>query len=329
LRHKMFGAALVARAGLRHSFVMSRYGWWITLGRAVLAGALLGGCAFQSDDSADLAGPSPDSMLGGQTGSLIPSCGVAPLSEQGRSVPSGDAIAILYAGACPEDITSERVTLTTAGGLGVGVELEPLGIPGVYLIRTEQTLEAGDYGFSLQGEAPSTLSVSDAAPAPPRSLGPLRALPNEATCPDSLGFELELDEAMLAYAPLLRLSIRVDGLPLQPWIDYGALELETSPDGARSVIEVPRCGKFGCLDTGNHSLELSAELATQATAPDPVEVDFSLSCPLPPPEDGSCAVSAGQSTQTSSASAALLTCCAALLCRLTLRSSRPARPHSH
>lgn len=308
---------------------MSRYGWWITLGRAVLAGALLAGCAFQSDDTADLAGPSPDSMLGGQTGSLIPSCGVAPLSAQGRSVPSGDAIGILYAGACPEDITSERVALTTAGGLGVGVELEPLGIPGVYLIRTDQDLEAGDYGFSLQGEAPSSLSVSDAAPAPPQSLGPLRALPNDLTCPDSLRFALELDEALLAYAPLLRLSIRVDELPLQPWIDYGALEIEATADGARGVIEVPRCGKFGCLDTGNHSLELSAEVASQATDPQAADVDFVLSCPLPPPEDGSCAVSAGQSTQTSSAWAALFTCCAALLCRLTLPSSRPGRPRSH
>jgi len=297
------------------------------LGRAVLAGALLSGCGSDDADGLYIGNDPSDAMFGGQTGSLIPTCGVAPLSEQGRSVPTGDAIGVLYTQACPEDVTAERVALTAQTGLGVGVELEPLGIPGVYLIRTDQNLEAGDYRFSLPGAAPSTLSVSDETPTPPRALGPLRALPSEAACPDSLRFELELDDSMLAYAPLMRLSIRIDYLPLQPWIDYGALEIETTPDGARSVIEVPRCGDFGCLDTGAHSLELSAEVATQTTAPTAAGVDFTLSCP-PPPDDMSCATSP-QPRQTSLAWAAFAICSAALLRRVTLRCSRPTRPRSN
>ena len=73
---------------------------WAWLLASVVLGA---GCASADNGDSGASSIVPTGYkLGGQTGSLVPDCGLAPLSAEGRSVPAGEALAVLYAGACPE-----------------------------------------------------------------------------------------------------------------------------------------------------------------------------------------------------------------------------------
>lgn len=157
----------------------------------------------------------------------------------------------------------------------VGVRLEPLAGSGVYLVRADASVAAGDYRLELPDASSSTLAVADAAAPLPAALGALEAVVTSNLCGD-VTFEWTLEPEVLAHAALLRLSVRIDGGPEQLWIDYGALEVDAETAVAR--LRLPRCGVSGCLADGVHELEVQAEIAGEATQPEPLGVTFELSC---------------------------------------------------
>lgn len=78
----------------------------------------------------------------------------------------------------------------------------------------------------------------------------------------------------MAYAPLLRLWVRVDGGPEQLWVEYGALELE----GGVGRLRLPRCGTAGCLTAGPHQLVARAEIAGETLSIERAQADFDVPC---------------------------------------------------
>lgn len=296
------------------------------LGRAGRAGLVLTaaalltplGCGSDMDSAAMLA--PREYLLGGQTGSLIPGCGVAPLSAEGRAVPAGDALAIVYAGDCPEQVAAlGSVMLGASDANTVPVELVPLDEDGAFLVRAEQSLPAGEYQLSLGTDEGGALRVEAEAPAVPAALGPLRRRDAD-TCPERLEFELTLDAAALAYAPLTRYTLRLDDGSEQLWVDFGALRVESGADGPRGVLELPRCGSSGCLEGGPHRLELGAVIAGETLQPEPVEIQFELGCaPTPDASSSSGCALGGEPGSSSSAARAVGV---SLLTWLTLRRAR-------
>jgi hypothetical protein len=242
---------------------------WTRIGGTLLAAGLIG-CGAPDDDALD---PGND-HLGGQTGSLIPGCGLAPLSAAGNAVPAGDALGVLYTRDCP----GKEQMLALLGVPGVALESVPLDRGDVFLVRTDQSLSAGDYQLELGNGSGGDVHVEPEAAELPMGLGELRMAPPESACPDSLRFELPLDPALLAYAPLAKFEVSIDGHLPELWIDYGALPIEDGADGKYGVLTLPRCGARGCL-FGTHSLRLQAEIAGETQQPAATSADFDVSCP--------------------------------------------------
>jgi hypothetical protein len=283
---------------------------------AALVLTVLFGCGSEDsyDSDGGLGGSGPYE-LGGQTGSLIPGCGIAPLSAEGRSVPAGDVLAILYTSDCPELEMLARLAREGALDETVTVALEQLDGSGTYLVRAGQSVDAGDYQLTYGSNQSTALHVEEEAPAPPRSVGPLRFVPGDGVCPSELRFELELDEAALAYAPLSRFLVSVDYGEEQLWVDYGALPIETGTNGAFGVLELPLCGGGDCLTHGSHALYMRMEIAGEQLLPEPIILSFSVNCPPAPATDSSadsskasCSIEGTARARGSSAELLCITC---------------------
>ena len=267
---------LVRAVELGHSFSMRR-GHPNSSSWALLALVAVSACASSDDANNSADGPyGPDYMLGGQTGSLVPDCGVAPLSEQGHAVPVGDAVAVLYTSGCPDEPVVERVSLA-ASDVPVMVQLEPLGAMGVYLVRASEMLSEGGYELVVSGNVAQTLMVTAGAVPLPTRLGELHAVPPGDACAGEIEFELELDPQALAYAPLLRLWARIDRGSEQLLVDYGALELADAVE-TRGSVQLPRCSELVCFSQGGHLLELRAEVAGETLAIETVAAAFDVHC---------------------------------------------------
>jgi hypothetical protein len=243
---------------------------------ALTSATLVAGCLNVSPDAAEQSFQSPDYELGGQTGSLIPGCGVAPLSADGQSVPAGRELAVFYAQDCPELVAPGRLALSGIVVDEQQLELVRLG-DATYLLRSAQSLPAGDYQLEPAAGG-SELRVDEAEVAVPSVFGTLSA-PTEQ-CPDVLRFTLALDDAALALAPLARFEFRLDGGEQQLWVDYGALRIERDEAGNRGVLELPSCTAESCLSPGPHQLELHVRVAGQSSVPEPLLLDFEV-CPSP------------------------------------------------
>jgi len=271
----------------------------LALASIALAGATwVAGCESLSADSITLNFEAPDYQLGGQTGSLIPGCGVAPLSAEGQSVPVGRSLAVFYAQDCPELAAEGRLPLSGVVGDAQQLELVPI-TDTTYLLQSAQSLPAGDYQLELPAGG-SELRVTDAEPAVPSVFGSLSSA--TAECSEVLRFTLALDDAALALAPLARFELRMDGGAPQLWVDYGALRIEQDAAGERGVLELPRCTAQGCLSDGSHQLELRVSVAGQSPAPEPSLLDFDV-CPLPESDqegvsEKSCALGAPRGTHS-------------------------------
>jgi hypothetical protein len=101
-------------------------------------------------------------------------------------------------------------------------------------------------------------------------------------------FTLDLDAAAAEYAPLMRLSVSVDGGPPVTWLDYGFVQ----PDQGQVTLQIANCQPV-CLEPGAHELTLSAEIAGETAQPDPVELQFEHDCAE---ESGSCSIVSPSST---------------------------------
>jgi hypothetical protein len=306
----------MAKGGGRYR--SGKHGTTMVVGALLSVLVLLFGCGSDdsNNDSLGAGGSGGGWYLAGQTGSLIPACGVAPLIAEGRSLPAGDALAILYTSGCPELEALASVARDGVDGGTVAVELVPLGdVSGTYLVRAGQSVDAGDYQLTYGQNQSAELHVEEEAPAPPRSVGPLRFLPSDEVCPSELRFELALDQSALAYAPLSRLLVSVDHGEEQLWVDYGALPVETGTDGSRGVLELPRCGPTDCLPHGGHELYMRVEIAGEQLVPEPLVLSFSVNCPPPSTadssgesSDASCSIEGTTRSRGSSAELACITC---------------------
>jgi hypothetical protein len=281
-----------------------------------LCGVALAACSSETDnDAIYLMPPSGDYMLGGQTGSLVPDCGVAPLSAGGVAVPVGDALAVVYGRGCAEELAAEQLELRGPGARPVSLTLETLG-GGAFLVRAAESLGAGQYELGVPGEAASTLSVAAEVSELPMRIGELTPVATPVNCPEDLAFELALSSEALAYVPLLRWLVSIDGEDEQLWVDYGALELQGQA-GDRAVLRLPRCGRASCLADGGHRLSVRAELAGEELVSEPLAIGFDAPCapaagPTEATDSGSCSLGAGVRSAAPS-SAAWLCCAAAVL----------------
>lgn len=253
---------------------MQRRAWGRWVRRAVIGAWLAAGCA-SSDENADVGFLPREYILAGQTGSLVPSCGVAPLSQEQLAVPVGDALAVFYASGCPE-VNAAALSLVGPDARALPVRLEPLGTSSVYLVRVDESLSAGDYQLELPDGASSTLSVAEEAASLPLRLGSISARPQSNPCGEDVSFEWVLDADVRAHAPLLRVWVRVDGGQEQLWIDYGALQLDEDTEVA--PLRLPRCSSLGCLLEGEHRLQVRAEIAGEPTELEPLATSFELAC---------------------------------------------------
>jgi hypothetical protein len=266
-----------------------------SLASVALAGAALAAGCVNSDSDVILDFAGPDYQLGGQTGSLIPGCGVAPLSADGQSVPVGRSLAVFYAQDCPQLAMEGRLALSGVVGDAQPLELVRLA-DDTYLLQSTQSLPAGDYQLQpAAGDSP--LRVAQAEVEVPSLFGVLSSPTEE--CPDVLRFTLALEDAALALAPLARFEFRLDGGEQQLWVDYGALRIERDEAGERGVLELPRCTAQSCLSPGAHHLQLSVRVAGQSRTPEPLELDFEACSPAIDPQGGNdegCALVAPQSS---------------------------------
>jgi hypothetical protein len=287
--------------------------------------AFLVACAGEDGD-AGFSG-TPEYELGGQTGSLIPDCDVAPLSGQGQAVPAGDAVAVIYAGECDELPTNDQVALTGPDDRPIALTLEPLQGGNAYLVRASESLSGGSYEIALPGGESRPLEVAAELAEVPESLGAITALEQAEGCPEELTFDLALDVEALAHAPLMRWYVSVDRGDEQLWVDYGALDLSAGDGHAR--LTLPRCGTRACLERGEHSLTVWARVAGESFNPAPLELSFYLDCPAESAEAPSSVPTLGcqlRSTAARSSLGWLVGCLGALT--LLAKARRRGQPDS-
>jgi hypothetical protein len=253
---------------------------------------LLGWCATRllgcsgSGSSDRSAGYDP---YGGQTGSLTPRCGVAPLTGDGTAVAAGDAVAVVYLSGC----STTTVTVIGPDGNPVDSTLEPLDEAGTYVVRTSAALDPGSYEIALPSgldAGPEEVAVGQAAPLP-TGLGTLTAN-GVATC-GLTTFTLTLDPTALPYVPLIGITASIDQGRRFTWVPYGALEL----NGTTSTLEL-NC--TGC-GAGDHTLTVVPSIAGEAASFGTMTAQFtSASCAADPaggePTSPSCNVAQSRAT---------------------------------
>jgi hypothetical protein len=206
----------------------------------VLLAASLLGCASSDHANSD----SPREIIwGGQTGSLVPSCGL----RQPVSVPEDSGGFVVDTLGCSGATAEEDVEITTADGQTLGASWLHLG-DGKYFVVPERSLAPGTYEVSV-GESPAEVTVVEPSPVPTR-VGELVVL-STTTCGANL--ELRLDPALRAYAPLLQLTVTTNGQD-QVWGDFG----EVSGDDATLLLS---CDGQACQLNGASEVTVNAELA--------------------------------------------------------------------
>jgi len=281
------------------------------LGIGLLLLGAAAGCSSSETGSGSVK-PTQD-PYGGQTGSLKPDCGIAPLSKKaGASVPAGDSAFVLYSTACGSAPTPE-FDLRDAFGMLVSHRVEQLDT-GVYLVRSDSALSPGNYSITPVGNskptptaAPVTLTVADASALPTR-LGSFHLAQQQLTC-DGFAFEFTLDPATLAYAPLLRLKVQIDNNAPVVWINYGTLAVEAG----KAKLILPSCFG-GCMGNGSHSLRITGDIAGENVELAPELAMLTQSCP-PPDEEANCAFQPGRTQRQHGALLVLSGCLMIALAR--------------
>jgi len=258
-------------------------GMWKTarLGISLLLLGAAAGCS-SAETSPGTARPTPN-PYGGQTGSLTPDCGIAPLSKKaGASVPAGDSAFVVYSTTCGSAPTPE-FDLRDALGMLVSHRVEQLDT-GVYLVRSDSALSPGNYSITPIGSStpmpaatPVALTVADASALPSR-LGSFELAQQQLPC-DGFAFEFTLDPTTLAYAPLLRLKVQIDNNAPVVWINYGTLAVEAG----KAKLVLPSCFG-GCLGNGSHSLRITGDIAGENVELAPEALQITQNCP--PEEHG-------------------------------------------
>lgn len=229
---------------------------------------LLGGCGSASgdNDSQGLAGPNPW-VWGGQTGALIPPCGLTPAARMGDSTPGGDSGIVIHTDSCTGFVAAE-LELRSENGMPVPFDVETLP-GGAVLLRPRSPLMPGVYRVTIAGSEMESV-VAEEPPALPMALGTFEPL--GPSC--GVDVDLTVDPLLLAYLPQLKLSVSVDGGAEKTWFDYGTLDVTAG----RARLSLPSCGASPCLPDGEHTLHVTGELAGELGTLAPVDVMVQTAC---------------------------------------------------
>jgi hypothetical protein len=260
----MFVPDLSLERGAGHSQRMHGYNLHL---RLILCSALLAGlagCAASAKSSG--AQSFRPWVEGGQTGALLPSCGLTAAARAGDAIPGGDSGIVVNLDQCVGAATAD-LELFDAEGTMVEFDREPLP-GGAVLLRPRMPLPAGAYVVRIAGQQMQSIVGSEPEMLP-TTLGTLERVGSRC----GANFELMLDDAVLAYLPQLKLSVRVDGGPEQKWFDYGALSVE---EGS-AQLSLRDCFP-SCLSDGSHRLEVTAELAGELGTLEPLPLEFATDC---------------------------------------------------
>lgn len=249
--------------------------------------ALLLGCA--SDTAESTTAGAGGNYTGGQTGSLMPNCGIAPVSDEGGSVPSGEQAFVLYTRGCPGVPRLDELMISNAAGEPVVVEPEALA-DGVYLIKGSAVLMEGQYDVTLPtgvSMESASLEVTESAPLP-TELGTLSRRDDRQCDVGTILLRPAAD--LLPYLSLAQFSYSIDGGPSGVAADYGA---QAAEDG---FVEIPisNCNGGPCVTEGHHRITVSAKIAGETAQPDPATLSFDIRCESDLVTDSSmCAVLSG------------------------------------
>jgi hypothetical protein len=115
---------------------------------AFCGGLLLLGCsAGESDSTQNPVGFTGSPVEGGQTGALMPACGLSPVARAGDSIPGGDTGIVIHPAACVALATAD-LELRDEDGTTIAFDLEPL-VEGAVLLRPRTPLRAGIYHLKI------------------------------------------------------------------------------------------------------------------------------------------------------------------------------------
>lgn len=265
---------------------------WLAVLLSLLA--LLPSCASDTDAESATSGAGGN-YTGGQTGSLMPNCGIAPVSDEGGSVPSGEQAFVLYTRGCPGVPRLDELMVRDAAGDSIAVEPEALA-DGVYLIKGSAVLMEGQYDVTLPigvSMESASLEVSESAPLP-TELGTLSRR-DDRQC-DVGTILLRPAAELLPYLSLTQFSYSIDGGPSVVAADYGA---QAAEDG---FVEIPisNCSGGPCVTEGRHRLTVTAKIAGETAQPDPATIEFDIRCESDVVADSSmCAVLSGAGGRSS------------------------------
>jgi hypothetical protein len=254
---------------------------------SLLALSLFAGCASSEDDSGSASGCG-DWCFGGQTGSLVPACGVTP-NAISRGVPASAAGIVVSSEPCGDARLFDALTVRDASGQPIPFSAEPLPngellihpqngfAPGVYTVSVQAGGDDEDAGVESNADAggpvgatfwQQTVSVEASMPLP-QSFGTVGR--EQYGCRTLL--ELRPEATVLPYLGLISVDIQVNTGAARTWIATGTMKLENGV----TRVELPGDLLGGLLD-GEHTLHITVRLAGEAAPLESFMMTLSLPC---------------------------------------------------
>lgn len=239
---------------------------------------LLGASALLASCGNDDAGASQGGggwVMGGQTGSLMPVCGVSPASVE-RGVPASAPGLVLLPSACDDPSALDALAVHDASGQPIEFQLQRLpggevlvvfsnGLtPGRYTVGVPQTsdedggvdsLPAPDGGIII-GMQPvaQSVEVKETAP-PPTGFGAIDRVDGE--CGTTL--QLSPNSSVLPYLGQLSVDVQIDGGTIHTLYVTGTLKLVQGV----ARVDLPRY-ELDQLEYGTHEARVTVRLAGQS-----------------------------------------------------------------
>jgi MYXO-CTERM domain-containing protein len=312
---------------------------WLRWAGATALAVTLAACGAESDDgSASNMSfvPRPWIDEGGQTGSLMPACGLSAAAID-NGVPASAPGVVLRTDACNDPNAFDELTVRDASGQPVAFSLVRLP-DGSLLINFEGGLTPGRYSIDIGAdlsdggvpldedgglesdasiapaqpdagmlEAPAdTIDVAEQLP-PPQRFGTIERLGGE--CNAVITFVP--DAAVLPFLSVLTVDLQIDDGPIEPLVRPGALPVKNGVAAVRLPTE--RIDRTGA---GYHTLRIVTRIAGASAPLETFLMSVQVPCgyttssdvgrPAYEADDGRCAVSAIGSSSGSRASGVLL-----------------------
>ena len=260
------------------------------LGGGLLA-LLLGASTLLASCGNDDAGSSRGGgwVMGGQTGSLMPVCGVSPASVE-RGVPASAPGLVLLPSACDDPSALDALAVRDASGQPIEFQLQRLpggeilvvfsnGLtPGRYTVGVPQTsdedggvdpLPAPDGGIVI-GMPPvvQSVEVKETAPQPTR-FGTIDRVDGE--CDPTL--QLSPDSSVLPYLGQLSVEVQIDGGMIHTLYVTGTLKLVNGV----ARVALPQY-ELNQLEYGTHEARVTVRLAGQSAPLETFLVTLEVPC---------------------------------------------------